>query len=183
MRGFNPSKIKDISGQRFGRLVVSGFSHRKQKAKGGGTLFWNCLCDCGGTIIVPGCHLRTGHTMSCGCLHGEGLAKRNHVHGDSATRLYRIWSGMKKRCENQACINYDHYGARGIRVCDEWRPDFPAFRFWARSHGYADNLTIDRVDNDGDYEPDNCQWLTRPQNTSKQRRGMGLPYRDPPGRT
>ena len=144
-------------GQRFNKLVVLEF-HRIVPQ---GT-YWKCLCDCGKTTIVTGSNLSMGKTKSCGCLHKP--------HGESKpgkSRLYKIWSCIQQRCEYPGHKAFPRYGGRGITICAEWRRDFPAFRFWALSHGYRDDLTIDRIDNDGNYEPGNCQWLTRAENTRK----------------
>lgn len=93
--------------------------------------------------------------------------KNNFKHGESFTRLYRTWAGMKARCNNKFSSNFKYYGGRGIFVCQEWEADFTNFRNWALSHGYTDTLTIDRIKNDGNYEPSNCQWLTKSENTRK----------------
>lgn len=146
----------DISGLRFNRFLVLSFSHESK-----GHASWNCLCDCGEKRTVAYSGLTSGHSKSCGCIYH---------HGGEGTRIYRIQKHMIDRCENKRSISYKHYGARGIRVCDEWRKSFVAFRTWALSHGYTDSLTIDRIDNDGDYEPSNCQWLTNAENVSKARR-------------
>lgn len=162
------SEIKDLSGKYFGRLTVTGFSHKEFRRSGGSMFFWHCICECGRKTVASGTHLKTGNTSSCGCLHRERLASAPIIHGGRRSRLYRIWSAMKERCSREKHVSYKNYGARGIKVCDEWRHDFPAFRKWALSHGYADNLTIDRIDNDGNYCPENCQWLTRAENAMKR---------------
>jgi hypothetical protein len=97
--------------------------------------------------------------------------KAREFHGMARTRLYYIWIQMRYRCYSPKCVMYHRYGGRGIRVCEQWFQSFLSFKAWALSHGYADNLTIDRIENDGNYEPGNCQWLTKPQNVSKALRG------------
>lgn len=158
----------DLAGQRFGKLTIIGFSHTKKRKA-----FWECLCDCGNKKVAGTKTLRNGECKSCGCLQKEAAAKTSKQyclsHGGFGTRLYKIWGGIIDRCENKNAISYEWYGARGIRICPEWRHNFVAFREWALSHDYADNLTIDRIDNDGNYEPSNCHWITRSENSRKAR--------------
>ena len=148
----------EMKGRRFGQLTVI-----EEGTKTGKETMWVCVCDCGNKVTVNGNSLRQGKTVSCGC-HRKTLLV---THGLYQTRLHRIWRGMKQRCSNPNKQHYDRYGGRGIKVCDEWENDFQAFYNWAMSNGYRDDLTIDRIDNDGDYEPSNCQWITQAENTSK----------------
>lgn len=156
--------MRDMKGKSFGRWIVLEFDHSYR----GGT-YWFCRCSCGVIRSVFGGNLRNGKSTSCGCLAGELLSARRFKHGGSHSRLWQIRVGMISRCENPRNNRYSSYGARGIRVCSAWRHDFTTFRDWALSHGYADNLTIDRVDNNGNYEPGNCQWLSLSENTRKAR--------------
>ena len=165
-------KRLELKNKRFGRLRVLSFSH----VNNGGQSCWLCLCDCGNKIVVGNGHLRNGHTKSCGCLSRENIINRSYKHGNAKrsirTRLYGIWAGIKVRCYNTKSIRYDRYGGRGIMVCDEWKNDFAVFRDWAVANGYKDNLQIERVNNDGNYEPANCQWsdvVTQARNRSNNR--------------
>lgn len=160
---------KDLTGQKFGRLVVlarSGKTNDRHAA-------WLCRCDCGEEKVVSGVNLRRGITQSCGCLNKEINSQKVKTHGMTRTRLYEEWKGIKFRCYNPKCAEYDRYGGRGITICPEWLHSFESFRDWALANGYQDNLTIERKDNDGPYNPDNCQWIThkdQQRNRSNNRR-------------
>lgn len=127
-----------------------------------------CKCSCGKFVKKPLGHLRQQHTKSCGCLRIATTRKNNIKHGDSYTRLFRVWTTMIYRCYSKNTRGYGYYGSRGITVCDEWR-DYIGFRKWALSSGYMDNLTIERKDNDGNYEPSNCAWITQAEQTKNSR--------------
>lgn len=155
----------DLTGRRFGRLVAIRIVGKSK----GGTAMWECQCDCGNTHITKSSSLLSGDTKSCGCLHREQLRERKTIHGLKHTRLYSVWNKMKQRCHNENDKSYKNYGGRGIKVCSEWRYDFQSFYDWALANGYQEGLTIDRKNNDGDYEPGNCRWATdAEQNLNKR---------------
>lgn len=161
-------KIINLEDQRFERLTVIKDSGKRYR---GEEVIWLCQCDCGNLTEVRGYYLRSGHTKSCGCLHREISAriikKVSFKHGGKGTRLYNLWDGIKQRCKNPNATKYETYGKRGIKICPEWETDFNIFKNWALKNGYKPGLTIDRLDYDGNYEPSNCQWLTRSENVKK----------------
>ena len=163
------TKKRDLTGMRFGRLIVI---EEAPQIKPGKTR-WLCRCDCGEEKIINGRELMAGDTQSCGCLKRELVAKRmSHLlrtHGESRTKLYRKWYSMIGRCSNPKDVNYKNYGFRGINVCQEWESDFLSFKDWALSHGYLDGLEIDRIDVNKDYCPENCRWVTHTENENNKR--------------
>ena len=162
----------------FGRLTVIGLDHLGYRD----LKFWKLSCSCGGSTVASTSDLNAGKRKSCGCVKREKLIKRNTKHGQKGTRLYAIWQGMIRRCHNENATDYKNYGARGISVCDEWRYNFRLFFEWATVSGYKDCLTIERIDNDGNYYDDNCTWIPKSEQSKNRRIRDGFPERGKNGR-
>ena len=177
--------MRDITSRRFGRLVAESLHHSSNHKR-----FWSCSCDCGNHVVIRQDQLTTGKTKSCGCYNDEVRRRKKKdkkprryvsrkINGHNANynplkheqpRLYSIWQSMKSRCYYEKNKCYGSYGGRGICICDEWRYSFNSFALWALSNGYRDDLTIDRINVNGNYEPANCRWATNEEQQKNKRK-------------
>ena len=169
-------RLNDLTGKTFERLEVI----KRDTEKNSRYAYWICACSCGAIKSIRGTSLTDGSTLSCGCYGREvGLSKGSEAlikHGQTGTRLYRIWNAMKRRTTKPNDISYPLYGGRGIRVCAEWYNDFSVFKEWADKNGYIDNLSIDRINPDGNYEPSNCRWSTVTKQANNRRKNHFLTH-------
>ena len=170
----------DLTNKRFGRLVALDIGKvvQKEPRSAGTIIFWRCKCDCGNEVLVRVADLTRGITKSCGCLQKERAKQANTRHGLTHSHLQFIWTAMKQRCHNKNNKNFKEYGARGIKVCNEWLEDFKNFCDWSFQNGYRDGLTIDRFDNNGNYCPENCRWVDRKKQMNNTRRNVFITFND-----
>lgn len=161
-------KIKDLANQRFERLVAKRMVGKDRRR----SILWECICDCGNIVIVPSRELLRSHKKSCGCLKETYKFK----HGYSDHPLYDCWVAIKSRCLKPNDPKYKDYGGRGITICEEWKNDFCSFLEWALANGYNKCLTIDRINNNGNYTPQNCRWTTRKVQQNNTRHNKYLEY-------
>lgn len=164
--------VRCLTGERFGRWTVCDVSEKNEH----GESMYKCVCDCGTERILRRSSLTSGNSKSCGCLARESAASRNTTHGDTGTRLYRIWAGIIQRCCNsRERYEWRKYGGRGICVCDEWRK-YENFKRWAVCNGYADDLSIERIDPNGNYCPENCCWATTYEQGNNKRTSRRISF-------
>jgi len=164
----------DLKGQKFNRLTVLEYSHNE-----GAKVMWKCRCDCGNITFVSSSNLRCNRTKSCGCFKLEEFSKRFTKHNQRHTKLYEIWKGIKNRCLNPNHSSFHNYGGRGITICDEWKNDFVSFYNWSMQNGYIESVTtIDRINNDGNYEPSNCRWTDRKTQANNTRTNHYITYQN-----
>lgn len=168
------SNFKDLTGEKIGRLTVI----KRVENNKANNAQWLCQCECGKEIITTTANLKRRHSKSCGCLrkeHTSGINNNFYKHGMYNTKLYQTWHNMKQRCFNKNSSHYKNYGGRGIKVCDEWL-EFMNFYNWAMSNEYSEELTIDRIDVNGNYEPDNCRWVDNKTQCNNKRNNHLITY-------
>lgn len=165
------NKFKDLTNLKFDKWKVS---HRVENGKNGSAR-WHCICECGKEKEIYTSSLTSGKSKSCGCSNYKNLKITQPTHGMTGTKIYEAWTHLRSRCKNSKDKNYKNYGGRGITVCKEWNK-FENFQEWSNKHGFKDGLSIDRIDNNGNYEPSNCRWTTSKvqQNNTRHNRKLTI---------
>lgn len=176
------SRFEDLTGKRFGRLVVIERAEDHIQPNGKHQIQWLCKCDCGNEVVVRGSNLKNGNSKSCGCLQKDTTSFNNKLHngsisvsGMARSKIYTTWCNMKQRCLNENNRQYKDYGGRGIKVCDDWL-DFEPFYKWAMVNGYNDMLTLDRINTNGNYTPRNCRWVDMKMQQNNRRNNHRITY-------
>lgn len=161
-------RIIDMTGQQYGKWLVLNIGTKRHPTH------WLCRCECGTIRDIPRGNLIRGMTTNCGCEQRKKNKDRMSTHGESKTKLYGVWLAMRRRCYLPTDKGFKNWGGRGIKVCEEWRNDYQSFNEWSLSNGYKEGLTIERIDNDKDYSPDNCKWATRLEQGGNTRRVLHI---------
>ncbi len=167
--------VINMEGKEFNNIKVI----RRNGSDSKGKALWDVKCHCGNIFTTSGASIRSGGTKSCGCSRlksAKKMGKGNKTHGETGSKLYSIWHGMKARCYNSNHKSYDYYGGRGIKVCDSWKNSFENFRDWSLNNGYQKELSIERKDVNGNYEPENCKWATMEEQSINRRNNVYLWY-------
>jgi hypothetical protein len=167
-----PNRVKDETGRRYGKLVVQ---HRDESAEADEAV-WYCKCDCGNFRSMRGTHLRKQHEPSCGCDRSEKAGRRATRHGKADSRVYQTWRSMLKRCYQTRNASYSRYGGRGIEVCERWRHSFE--NFLADMGEGGEGMSLERIDSDDHYGPDNCRWATAKEQANNRRDNRRVTFRD-----
>lgn len=165
------AKLNINTGDKFGYLTII-----REVSPNGNYRRFECLCECGKIKTISMAGMRSGAIVSCGCYHKRVTVDIHKTHGGYKSRLYRIWINIKQRCGNPHNKHFIKYGGRGIHLCDEWEKSFESFRMWSSMNGYSDDLTIDRIDNNGNYCPENCRWISNNEQQLNKRTNRIVDY-------